>query len=223
MRYFCFLTFFFLIALVPARAQNSLADEISYPYLEKLVEIAKKNYPKLKLFQARVDAGGYNAKRQKLSYFEILSFSYLYSPDRLASTINPNFLNGYQFGFFVNIGSLLQKPALIKQAKSELRAVEFDRDTYLLNLEADVKQRYFAYAQYKVLLRLKADALQDVESLAEELKFKYEKGETSLKEYSQALVVISDRQQAKISAEADVLIAKSALEELLGQKLEDIK
>ncbi|MCE7059876.1 TolC family protein [Dyadobacter sp. CY343] len=223
MRYFCSLTFFFFTFLASAKAQNSLADEISYPYLEKLVELAKKNYPKLKLYQARVDAGDYNAKKMKLSYFEILSFSYLYSPDRLASTINPNFLNGYQFGFFVNIGSLLQKPALIKQAKSELRAVEHDRDTYMLNLEADVKQRYFAFSQYKVLLRLKADALHDVESLAQELKYKYEKGETSLEEYSKALVVISDRQQARVSAEADVLISKSALEELLGQKLEDIK
>ncbi|WP_051663965.1 TolC family protein [Dyadobacter crusticola] len=222
MKYFCYLIIF-LISLAPAKAQNALSDEISFSYLEKLVEIAKKNYPKLKLYQSRVDAGTYNAKKMKLSYFEILSFSYLYSPDRLASTINPNFLNGYQFGFFVNIGSLLQKPSLIRQAKSELKAVEHDRDTYLLNLEADVKQRYFAYAQYKVLLRIKSDALHDVEALAEELKYKYEKGETTLEEYSKALVVISDRQQAKVSAEADVLISKSALEELLGQKLEDIK
>jgi outer membrane protein TolC len=222
MKYFCLL-FCFLVALAPLRAQSSLSEEISYSYLEKLVEIAKKNYPKLKLYQSRVDAGTYAVKKTRLSYFEILSFSYLYSPDRLSSTINPNFLNGYQFGFFVNIGSLLQKPALIKQAKSELSAVEHDRDTYMLNLEADVKQRYFAYAQYKVLLRIKADALHDVEALAEELKFKYEKGETSLEEYSKALVVISDRQQARVSAEADVLISKAALEELLGQKLEDIK
>ncbi|TLV02588.1 TolC family protein [Dyadobacter luticola] len=212
-----------ITSLSPLRSQDLLTQEISYPYLEKLIETAKKNYPRLKQYQSRVEAGSYAEKKARLSYFEILSFSYLYSPDRLASSINPNFLNGYQFGFFVNIGSLLQKPSLIRQAKSELKALEFDRDSYLLNLEADVKRRYFAYAQYKMLLRVKANALQDVMEMAEELKLRFEKGESSFEEYNRSQVVISDRLQAKISAEADVLISKSSLEELLGQKLEDIQ
>ncbi|NIJ53641.1 TolC family protein [Dyadobacter arcticus] len=222
MRYI-YALFLFTLSFSPLKAQDILAQEISYPYLDKLIEVAKKNYPRLKLYESRVEAGSYAEKKARLSYFEILSFSYLYSPDRLASSINPNFLNGYQFGFFVNIGSLLQKPSLIKQAKSELKALEYDRDSYQLSLEADVKRRYFSYVQFKMLLTVKANALQDVSEVAEELKVKFEKGESSFEEYSRAQVVISDRLQSKIAAEADVLISKATLEELLGQKLEDIQ
>jgi outer membrane protein TolC len=222
MRYICAL-FLLVASFTPSKSQDILSQEISYPYLDKLIETAKKNYPRIKQYQARVEAGSFAEKKAKLSYFEILSFSYLYSPDRLASSINPNFLNGYQFGFFVNIGSLLQKPSLIKQAKSEMKALEYDRDSYVLNLEADVKRRYFTYVQYRMLLKVKANALQDVQEMAEELKIRFEKGESSFEEFDRAQVAISDRLQSKIAAEADLLISKSALEELLGQKLEDIQ
>lgn len=221
MKYF-YLLVVFLLFNKTVKAQESLSGDISYAYVEKLVETAKKNYPKFKMYDARMEAGGFVVKKAKLSYFEIFSFSYLFSPDRLVVG-SPSALNGYQLGFFVNIGSLLQKPSLIKQAKSELQALQFDRDSYELNLEAEVKRRYYTYIQYLALLKVKSEALQDVESLQEEMKFRYEKGERSLDEYTKALVAVSDRQQSMISAEVDILISKASLEELLGQKLENIK
>jgi outer membrane protein TolC len=222
MRY-CYLFIFFLLSFSTAYSQDALTQEISYAYLDKLIEAAKKNYPKLKVYQSKVDAGEYATKRAKLSYFEIISLSYLYSPNQTASTINPNFLNGYQFGFFINVGAILQKPSLIKQARHELKALEHDRDAYEVTIEADVRRRYIAYMQFKMLLRVRTAAWQDVELTATDLKFKYEKSEVSLQDYNTALVTASDRMEAKIEAEANMLMAKASLEELVGQKLEDIQ
>jgi hypothetical protein len=58
-------------------------------------------------------------------------------------------LSGYQLGFFVNIGAILQKPSLIKQAKGELAIAQFDKESFDLNMEAEIKKRYFTYIQKK--------------------------------------------------------------------------
>lgn len=200
-----------------------MAQEISQEYLNKLVEIAKKNYPQGKVYDTRIDIGNMGVKKAKLSYFDIVSLSYLYNPNQTTSGINPNFLQGYQFGFFVNIGSLLQKPTVVKQAKAEVKVSEFEKQTFELNLEADVKKRYYTYIQHLTILRIKSEALLDIESALKDTRYKFEKGEVTIQNYNTALLMYSTQQQTKITSEADLYIAKSSLEELLGQKLEDTK
>ncbi|HEV7381268.1 MAG TPA: TolC family protein [Dyadobacter sp.] len=204
-------------------AQETLAQEISYEYLDKLVAIAKKNYPQIKSYDSRIEMGNLNVRRTKLSYFDIISLSYLYNPNQTTSGINPNFLQGYQFGFFVNIGSILQKPTQVQQAKAEVKITEFEKQTYERSLEADVRKRYFTLIQHQTILRLKSEALLDVESALKDARYRFEKGETTVQNYNTALLMYSTQLQTKITSEADVYIAKSSLEELLGQKLEDTK
>ena len=221
MRY-VFLLVSFLLLSCYAQAQESLAQEISLPFLDKLVETAKANYPRMKMYDARIDMGNMGVKKARLSYFDILSFSYLYSPNQTVAA-NPTLLQGYQFGFFINIGSIIQKPTVIKQARAEVKVTQMEKDEFELNLEADVKKRYFTYMQSVTILRIKSDGLLDIESLLKETRYKFEKGEATLQNYNNALLAYSNQLQTKISTEAEVYIAKSNLEELLGQKLETIK
>ncbi|MBE9463135.1 TolC family protein [Dyadobacter subterraneus] len=213
---------FSLTITVSSKAQESLRDEISYEYLDKLIAVAKKNYPKVKMYEARIEGGQIGIKRARLSYFDIISFSYLLSPSSTFAA-NPNLLNGYQFGFFINIGSLLQKPSVIKQARTELAALTFEKEAYDLNLASEVQKRYFTYVQHLILLRIKTSSLLDSESAVKQVRYKFEKGELGLENYNNALNALSGQQQVKITAETDVLIAKSSLEELLGEKLDNIK
>ena len=53
-------------------------------------------------------------------------------------------------------------------------------------------------------------------------KYKFEKGEETLENYSKAIVALNAQKQNIISSEGNVLIAKSGLEEIIGKKLEDI-
>lgn len=218
-----FVLLFIVCSSIQSFAQISLRDEMPPGYLEKLVDVARKNYPKVKMYQARVEMADYNIKKTKLSYFDILSFSYLYSPNQTSSTINPNFLQGYQFGFFANVGGLLQKPSLIRQIKKERESLVFEKETYDLNLDAEVRKRYYNYVSFLVLYRVKSNTLMDLESALVDTKHKFEKGEALLIDYNNALKVVSDQQVIKIMAETDLLISKSNLEELLGDKLENIK
>jgi outer membrane protein TolC len=132
-------------------------------------------------------------------------------------------LSGYQLGFFVNIGAILQKPTMIKQAKGELAIAQFDKESFDLNMEAEVKKRYFTYIQKRAVFRVRSTAVLDIESMVSNIKHRFEMGQESIEKYNQMLVMQTDHSQNLLNAESDVLIAKSSLEELLGQKLEDIK
>ena len=221
MRHAVFLIPLFFI-IHTTQAQESLSKDISYEYLDKLVAVCKANYPRIKMYEARVHVAENGLKKAKLSYFDIFSFSYLFSPNNNVNTVTPTF-GGYQFGFFANIGSILQKPNTVKQAKWEVDAAKFDKDAFDLNMEAEVKKRYFTYIQKIVVLRLRSGALLDVESMLTTVKHRFERGEESLENYNKALLMQSDHSQNIVNAESEVLMAKSNLEELIGQKLENIK
>ncbi|PWJ58774.1 outer membrane efflux protein [Dyadobacter jejuensis] len=203
-------------------AQQSMLTELSPEYLEKLIASAKKNYPRVGVFEAKEKIGEAAIKQSKLSYFEILSFSYLLNPSQI-STVNPNMFNSYQFGFFVNIGSILQKPAKIKQVKYELEAVQAEKLTYERSLETEVRNRYYAYVQSLTLLKIKTSALMDAQSALNDVRYKFEKGELPLSNYNNALNMVSDQLQVKVTAETNMMISKNNLEEMVGQTLESIQ
>ena len=204
-------------------ATTSMIQDVSYPNLDTLIDLAKKNYPRIKYFEQIVGAAETNVKRSKLAVFDFFTFTYLYSPNNANTALaNPSFLNGYQVGFFLNLGSILQKAPLIKQARQELKVREYERDEYFVNLAALVRERYFRYIQQVTVLKVRAAVAMDAESNLQSFKHRYEKGEVAFDDYNKALVNLSDRVQLKIEAEGSVLIAKSSLEELIGKKLEEV-
>jgi outer membrane protein TolC len=205
------------------QAQESLSKDISYSYLEKLIAVCKENYPKMKMYDDRLNVAGLGIKRARKSYFDIFSFSYLFSPTNNSATVAPSNFGGYQFGFFANIGSFLQKPIQVKQAKGEYLSAQHDKESFELNMEAEVKKRYFTYIQKVAVHRIRSGAVLDVESLMTNVKHRFENGEETLENYNKMLIMQSEHYQNIINSESEVLIAKSSLEELLGKKLEDIK
>ena len=70
MRYAVIFFFFFFIATT-AQAQESLAKDISYEYLDRLLAVCKKNYPKIKMFEDRVSVAEYGIKKASTSNTEI--------------------------------------------------------------------------------------------------------------------------------------------------------
>ena len=113
-----------------AHAQESIIKDVSDAYLQKLIDTARTNYPRMRVFEKRIENAQLEVKRVKSGWFDALSFSYLYSPNNATTIINPNLLNGYQLGMFVNVGSLLQRPAAIKKAKTDVEITKAEKDEY---------------------------------------------------------------------------------------------
>lgn len=208
-------TFFF------SKSQETISSQINSEYLQKLIDTAKKYYPKNKTFDHRVNIANEAIKKAHLSWFDVVTFSLAYSPTNFTNATTVT-LSGIQLGVFFNFGSLLVKPSNIKQAKEELSIAELNKKEYALNLEAEVKSRYYKYVQEKSLVQLQSQRVMDWDAYIKQIKYKFEKGEETLEQYSKALVSLADQKQYLIEAEGSVLIAKSYLEEIIGKKLEDI-
>jgi outer membrane protein TolC len=218
--------FFFLCLSVSGAcgAQESMMQDISYPYLEKLIAVAKTNYPRVKMYNDRVLQAKTGIAKAKTGWFNALNFNYLYSPNNTTTAIvNPQLLDGYQIGVYINIGAVLVTSPTIKMARQEFDVAVDNQAEYNLNIEAAVKGRYFNYIRQLAILNVRTKNAVDIESSVEQTKYKFEKGEETLDNYNKGLTAYANAIQGKIECEGQVLIAKGDLEELLGEKLEEVK
>ncbi|MBE9586344.1 TolC family protein [Mucilaginibacter sp. JRF] len=222
--------FTFLLLLLQqynAKAQVSIVQDISEVYVDKLVNVAKQNYPRVKSFQSRVDVARANVSISAVSIFDALSLSYIYQPDNVTvvDPTNPGtrFFSGLQLGVFINLGTILRMPMNIKRAKAERRLAENERDEYQLTIAAEVKRRYYLYIQRVGQLKTQTRAWQEAENGIKDIEYRYKKGEATFETFNTAQVQLTERRTQKIEAEANVFISKADVEEMLGEKLENIK
>jgi len=222
---FGFLFSFTLFSSIAGYAQQTLMNDVDKKLLDTLVTYAKRNYPRIKLFQGRINTAKANLQKQKMGWLEPLTFSYVVQPPsgNTSSASNPILLNGYQFGMFINIGSLLERPAIIKQAKEEVKVFTYEAEEYDKNIEAEIKKRYYNYIQKDVMLRLVSKTVLDAQALLENVRSRYLKSEVSFDEYSKVAISVNGSIQTKLETEANVLAAISALEEYIGTDFLELK
>jgi len=220
--------YIFLIAIfssISCLSQQTLMTEVDNKFLDTLVVYAKRNYPRVKVYGARISTAKANLQKQKLGWFEPLTFSYVIQPSgaNTSPATNPVLLNGYQFGLFVNVGALIERPSIIKQAKEELKVFAYEAEEYDKNIGAEVKKRYYNYLQQSVMLRLVSKTVYDGQALLENVKTRYEKSEWSFEEYSKALISTNGNIQTKLETEANMLAAIAAIEEYIGTDFLELK
>lgn len=221
-------SFLLLIALLLLKASHSMAQEsmmseVSNVYLEKLIATAKENYPRMRSMQGQINIAKSNLTAQKSTWFDGLSFSYIYQPNNTLNIVNPTFFDGYQVAISFSVTSLFQKASSVKQAKEAVKLAQYSQEEYNLTIETQVKSLYYAYMQQLLTLRLQTKLYADAQSMNKDVNSKYAKGEATFAEYLQAQGVLTAAMQSKIAAEAGYLSAKAALEELLTKKLEEIQ
>jgi outer membrane protein TolC len=206
----------------------TMMNDVSASYLQRLIEIGRNYYPKFRLTTAKANAAKAAYDKSKWGVLDFIALSYIYYPGNefsvySSSGANSSYLNGYQLGLFVNVGTMLQKPSVIKGAKQEYIAAKMDKEATDDDLEQEIRKRYYTYVEMSNILKLKASATTDADDVLKHVKYKFEKGEVTFENYNQALLSFSTYSQEKITAESALLIAKSNLEEMLGTKLENIK
>lgn len=204
-------------------AQETMMDQVDQSFLDTLISLAKKHYPKVKFFEARSNSYKSALQTEKLGWLQPLTFSYVYQPNNAVSAVNPVFLSGYQFGMFINIGSLIQRPSVIKKAREELKAAESEQAEYDILIATEVKKRYYDYLLQLNMLRVLTKNLLDAQAMLSDIGSRYQKSEISFEEYSKALLLVNVNTQSKLEKESNLLIARSALEELTGIKPEELK
>jgi len=206
-------------------AQSTIVPELSATNLQRLIDTAIKNYPRVRYFENRIGVSEANVSKIKATWLEALTLSYVYQPyDATVNPVNPTstYFKGAQAGVFLNLGNLLSKPQAIKQAKREVLTQKDEYDEYVLKLTAEVKRRYYTYILRIAELKLQVRAADDAEAHLKDFKLKFEKGEETFDSYSKVLIQHTEHLQTKVAAEANVYIAKADVEEMIGTKLENV-
>ncbi|WP_256006498.1 TolC family protein [Pedobacter deserti] len=206
-------------------AQESILSDVSYLYMEKLIAVAKANYPRNKAFSSRVDVAKSNLGSAKASWLDPFSFSYVFRSNSNNVDLETGnlLLRGYQFGVTINPGTILRKPYDVKSARAQLAIAKNESQEYEYQLEAEVKTRYVNYLQALNSLKLVTKTVVDTETSFKYIKARYERSEVSFQDYSSASVQLNSAYASKIDAEATLANAKFSLEELLTMKLEQVK
>ncbi|MEI6087975.1 MAG: TolC family protein [Bacteroidota bacterium] len=213
---------FFVAPFTKLIAQESMIPEVSATYLGKLIDIAKKNYVIVKINEKRIDLANINIQKANVSWFDIFSITLNYSPSGSTSLNQPTY-SGFQIGLYINFGSLLSKPYLVKLSKEELEIAKLGKQDALNILEGEVKARYIKYVQTSVLLRVESKISLETENVVKEARYKFEKGEVTFETFTRALIFEADYRKKVIDAEANLLTAKASLETIIGKKISEIK
>lgn len=220
------ITFLFLLFVtVKSNAQESILKDINYSDLQKYIDLAKINFPQMKIADAKKELVKTGIPIAQTSYFDILNASYFYRPENksVLDPVNPYNFNGFQFGVTVNLGSFLQKPFQVKRAKADFKVASLEAQQTDKTVEMEVKRRYYDYVQQISQLKIATKSAQDNKGVSESLRNKFEKGEITLDAYNQSRLNQSASESEKINAEINYLKAKDLLEEIIGVKLSEVK
>jgi len=224
---FLFVLFFIFFIQKSVVAQVTIVPELSSTSLQLLINVAKEYYPKVRSYQNRINIANDNIGKNKASLYEALTLSYVYQPGTTDAVIDPthpttSYFHGFQAGLFLNLGTLLEHPYVVKASQQELLIAHNEQDEYLINLTTEVKKRYYMYIQRLGELKLLTRAVQDAEASLKDIKYKFEKGEETFDSYNKVQADFTNRQMVKIQSESNLFMAKADLEELLGTKIENI-
>ncbi len=222
-----FIISLFVVILSPrvARSQESVISEINYAKLEQYIALAKQNYPRKKIFDANEAKAKSGVPLAKVSYLDPLTASYIYRPDNKSSVnaLNPYQINGFQFTASLNLGTFIQKPFQVKQAKADYEIAQLENKEYDGMLVNEVKSRYYTYIQQSNDLKVKTQAAQDGKALLDDLRVRFERGEVELDVYNGAKNALSESLSGKMETEVNFLKARDSLEEIIGMPLDAVK
>ena len=221
-KYKYLLTLLLICASFYTQAQESMMAKVDNVLLQRMIDTAKVRYPRMRKYEHKINEQHYAVNKAKWGWFEGLTFAYTYNAS--SSTTTPNTssnLVGYTPGIFINFGNMLSRPATVRMAREELKIAQDEKEEFNLALEAQIKDRYYKYVEAMAILNLKAKSANDADVSQTQIRYKYEQGIETFDNYSKVLVLYSVSSQNKIEAESAVLRAKSALEEIVGAKLEE--
>jgi len=90
------LSLFILTLAANAYAQESMFQDLSYTYLEKLIATAKRNYPQEKTLAYQTEIAKSSFHQASFTWLDAFSASYIYSPESSLNLTNPTAFKGYQ-------------------------------------------------------------------------------------------------------------------------------
>lgn len=223
---------FCLLSFLNAQAQRTNFDRIVIPpeqiardYKESLVQLAWVNNPDNKVLDHEVNIAEIEKKAAKRIWMESVQASFNLNEGNFQSETDPGgnlFFPKYNFSASISIGSLLKTSTETKKAEQKLDIAHHKVNQRKLQIRAETLSRYEDYLTALEMLKLRTQAVEDFYASYLAVTKKFKESRSSLEEYNQASTTYYTALENKLRAESDVNLAKIALEEIIGVKLEEV-
>ena len=195
---------------------------------EKLVQLAWQNNPANEELVHRAQAAKYEVDLARWSWLRTVKVSgnlneYTINTEKVRE-VNPTFIPYplYNFSLSISLGTIFLTPIETRAARSNYRVAEDVINQQKINLRAEVLTRYQNYLMNQKLFEIQNEVTEDEysEFLLTEQNFKA--GDVTLEDYKTSLKSYNEQLKERITLERDLKIAKIALEEMIGVRLEDV-
>ncbi|WP_017732442.1 TolC family protein [Nafulsella turpanensis] len=189
---------------------------------EALVEIALENYPVQDALLFEVEQEDENITLARWSWLNDLDASFNLNEGNINPEITSSnlFFPRYNLRFSISPGIFISTPSKVKIAKLQKQIAQKNVMEQQLTIRKEVLSRYFTYLYSIQLLKIQAQAYQDVYSTFRLATEAFTNGEISLEEYNQALMAKNSVQRVRAEAERSMVLSELELEEVLGMSLE---
>ena len=209
------------VAVIPTG--SAVVDGDSVAFGEALVILAWENYPENDAYRLEVLREEENITQAKWNWMNDIGASFNINEGNINSEATSQFFPRYNFRISFSIGTFVLTPSKVRQAKLSTNIAEENLDQQKLAIRREVLSRYYAYLYNIDLLKIRLQSYQDVHSSYTSATQSFRRGEISLDIYNRALIARDQAQEARLEAERGVLMAKLALEELLGMTLDQAR
>ncbi|QQS27709.1 MAG: TolC family protein [Sphingobacteriales bacterium] len=215
-------------------AQKTDFDKIVPPlevrakeYVEVLIQLAWMNNPQYDGLQLEEKISEEEIKLAKLQWTKDLNASFNLNEANIKNWGSNDgtdniFFPRYNLSATLNLGSFINRKANVNIAryKSEIAAKEINQAKLLLR--GEVTRRYEEYLLTLEIIKIRAQAVEELYSSYLLAKSNMELGKGELKELNEATEAYLKARENKLMAETNLKIAKINIEELIGLKLEEV-
>ena len=228
-------------------AQQTDFDAIVQPidvkardFSEYLVQLAWMNQPVGEIVQQEVKNAQDKAKNVKKEWMRDIQGTFNLNEGNLRSqglttvrdsagniisqTSSGNvFFPRYNFGINLNLYSALTQKNKNQIAKRDIKIAENHVNGQKLAIRAETLQRYAKFKLAKEILKTRTSVEQEVYANYILIKQLYNTDEKTFEDYTLASSAYFQAQEARIQAQAEIDIARFALEEMIGLKWEQVQ
>ncbi len=205
-------------------------DENTRPktFEDYLVQLAWVNSPQSKALKSNEKIAELEIDLTKREWMDNLGVQWNMNEISLSNIIYPDnelfvALPIWNVTATVDLGTVYNRKKKIGITKQKLEITKQNIDLLKMKLRANVLERYHYYNLTLEILKVVTEAEQDASENYILLKELFKKQKAEFEELSRASLAYAEMKRKKLEAETEILLAKVALEELIGIKYEDAK
>ncbi|MFZ6011978.1 MAG: TolC family protein [Bacteroidota bacterium] len=210
-----------------------LPDNTQTEFAEKLVQLAWKNNPTNEAFRREVNVAGYEVKKNKVAWLDIIHVQ----GNINEFVLNPesDFVQGqnqiprsafypkYNIRGDISLAMFFTIPYNTKQSRERMVIAQSNVNAQKLAIRATVLKAYNDFLWREKVYKIQSQLLLDNETSHKLVEQRFKSGETTFETYSTSLNNYSNITINQLNAERDYKNSKLDLEALIGMKLEDVR